>query len=490
MNPLDLLIDPLDEKSFGEELDKLLQSRLIDLEELKRVGDQARDRSLHNYSLVCSKLIIQYFPGHWVGYVRASLDSLTLGLLHEAKEIIEIALLKHSSQINVLLAASDIYRKDNNLVGAIFCSTSLIYHFPSNPLGSIRLINDLIQSGDSARAGQTLGKALNRFPQNPQILNLAVRFYYQNKELDLALKLFKQLIRVAPGLARGNSRLIKYLLSTCSDWNVDLDRLNAIQLQNNNSFLAGLDHYKKNPFKTAWIHSFQVVMSEPSSTTGSCLSRFQPFQYWSQGSPPSDLKDLQSKWNQVFQGMDISPIQLFDKVGAAEWIQQNVPELSDAFLSAFHYAVEADIFRIAYALKNDCIWLDSDLYPTDLSKTILNQSLTNCDSCFYYREGLPWISNAFFATRSESPFFKKIVQDMSNFSFSNLTPSKQLILQSFGPARFNRTLNYCLRENKKVAHQSASWKIAFVNEFNFCKMTPPWKLGYKGSGDSWQFALG
>ena len=487
-NQTDLLLNALDEKSFVENLDNLLQSRSIDLERLKCIGDQARDKAMHNYSLACSKLMIQYFPSQWLGYVRAALDALTLGLIDEAKEMIEIALLKHSGQINVLIAASDIYRKANDLASAILCATSLIYHFPNNPLGSIRLVNDLIQSGDRARAGQTLGKALSRFPENPQILHIAVRFYCQNVEWNLALDFFKKLIHVAPGLARGNSRLIKYLLSTCSDWTAELDRLNAIQPQNNNSFLAGLNHYKKNRFKTAWLNSFQVVASNTSSTMGSRFSGFQPFQYWSQGSQPSDLKDLQTKWNQVFQDIDIPPIQLFDKNAAGQWIDQNVPELSNAFMSAFHYAVEADIFRIAYALKNDCIWLDSDLYPTDLTKPILSHSLANSDSCFYYREGLPWISNAFFATRSESPFFKKVVQDMANFTFSNLVPSKQLILQTFGPARFNRTLNYCLRQSRQSVQSTAAWRFAFVNEFNFCKMTPPWKLNYKGSSDSWQFA--
>ena len=88
-----------------------------------------------------------------------------------------------------------------------------------------------------------------------------------------------------------------------------------------------------------------------------------PFQYWSQGQLPYDLQDIQEKWNKIFLNMGLPAIKLFNKSSAREWIALNAPEFIKSFEKAPLFAVEADIFRIAYALKNDCIWIDSDQYP-------------------------------------------------------------------------------------------------------------------------------
>ena len=61
----------------------------------------------------------------------------------------------------------------------------------------------------------------------------------------------------------------------------------------------------------------------------------------------------------------------FTKDSALAYIKNHCPELVISFTTAFHYAIEADVFRVAYAQKNDCIWLDSDLYPQRYTKHLL-----------------------------------------------------------------------------------------------------------------------
>ena len=96
-----------------------------------------------------------------------------------------------------------------------------------------------------------------------------------------------------------------------------------------------------------------------------------PFQYWSQEKQPYDVKKVTDKWNSLLKSLGIRTIKVFDKNMAYKYINENCPELLISFKTAFHYAVEADIFRAVFAKYNNCIWLDSDIYPTIYTKNIL-----------------------------------------------------------------------------------------------------------------------
>ena len=112
-----------------------------------------------------------------------------------------------------------------------------------------------------------------------------------------------------------------------------------------------------------WIDSYKSINKVSSPKEIKESKSWQPFQFWSQGDPPEQITEITSIWNEIFESIGISPIKLFDQNSALEYIKYYCPELEISFRTAFHYAVQSDVFRIAYAHKNDCIYLDSDLYP-------------------------------------------------------------------------------------------------------------------------------
>ena len=247
-------------------------------------------------------------------------------------------------------------------------------------------------------------------------------------------------------------------------------------------------------FKSFWINSF---LEDLENIEEQHKITHQPFQYWSQGSIPSDLAHLQRMWNVEFEKIEIKPIKIFDKNSALAWIKDNTPKLLTAFETAPHYAIEADVFRIAYASHNDCIYLDIDSYPLPKSIHILRRKISTAETTLLFTEYKPYILNGVFATRKESPFFAQIEKDLSGFSFQNKDISRRLFMDSFGPGRFSVTVQRLTRAHSinKVPTMGdkacailkiGEYSINFLNSYNFCRNKPPWSLDYKQSSNSWQ----
>lgn len=57
------------------------------------------------------------------------------------------------------------------------------------------------------------------------------------------------------------------------------------------------------------------------------------------------------------------------------------------FESAFHYALEADVFRIAYACHRDCIWIDGDLFTKRATQTLLCERMQMADTILFSQYG-------------------------------------------------------------------------------------------------------
>ena len=168
--------------------------------------------------------------------------------------------------------------------------------------------------------------------------------------------------------------------------------------------------------------------------------------------------------------------------------------IRDRFQTAFHYAVEADIFRIAYALKNDCIWIDSDMVISESVAATLSKRLVSAETTLYLKRRNPGLSNGFFATKKSSPFFIKIAQDMKGFSFKGKQPSKDLVLNTFGPSKYTNTFLALLKSNNKVelpkpgeysALNLNDWNFNFLNKSTFGSEKPEKNLAYFGTNDNW-----
>ena len=261
-------------------------------------------------------------------------------------------------------------------------------------------------------------------------------------------------------------------------------------------FLNGLNFAATNNRKALWISSFcGDIQPNPRPNLRSAI-QFTPFQYWSQGKLPHDIQDIQEKWNTILLEIGLPKIKAFDKTSAREWISSHAPEFIKLFEEAPLYAVEADIFRIAFALRNDCIWIDSDQYPRKNTGQLIQQQGNNCDTLLMFRWNRPWITNSFFLTRKASPLFQKIFNTSLSYEFPRAKAmTRNDVLRSFGPGRYNRFLNEIIREHSNHINPNGSpksqwtskegWRYAFLNEKNLCALKPPYKLSYESSGGSW-----
>ena len=282
------------------------------------------------------------------------------------------------------------------------------------------------------------------------------------------------------------------------------EALNAYRPNNQNTktsrsrFLNGLNCATKNRRKALWISSFCDDTNPKAHTNQETRFQFTPFQYWSQGQLPYDLQDIQEKWNKIFLNMGLPAIKLFNKSSAREWIALNAPEFIKSFEKAPLFAVEADIFRIAYALKNDCIWIDSDQYPKKNTEQLIQEQVNTCDTLLVFRWNRPWVTNSFFLTRKASPLFENIFNASLNYEFpTKATMTRNDVLRSFGPGRYNTSLNKIFSEESIQPYANSNhlakaqwiskegWRYAFLNEKNLCALKPPFKLNYENSEDSW-----
>ena len=83
---------------------------------------------------------------------------------------------------------------------------------------------------------------------------------------------------------------------------------------------------------------------------------------------------------------------------------------------------------------------------------------------------------------------------MKGFSFKGKKPSKELVLNSFGPTKYTKTFLDLLKSNNKVdlpkpgeytALNLNSWSFNFLNKSTFGSEKPEKNLAYFGTNDNW-----
>ena len=262
-------------------------------------------------------------------------------------------------------------------------------------------------------------------------------------------------------------------------------------------FLNGLSCANKNTRKKLWISSFEITTKTTNSSSPGI--DFVPIQYWSQGKLPPDFEKIRTKWNQVLACSGQQQIRLFNKSSARNWIASYTPELIKHFDEAPLYAIEADIFRIAFASKNNCIWIDSDQYPKRYTPQLIQRWSKDCDTLLMFRWNRPWVTNSFFMTKKNSPLFRAMIKANLSYTFPKKEDlSRKDVLNSFGPGRFNKALTTLINEGRlptdKIKNLNKltpflmtkdGWKIAFSNETSLCALKPPYSLRYSESTKSW-----
>jgi len=264
-----------------------------------------------------------------------------------------------------------------------------------------------------------------------------------------------------------------------------------------------MDYCLNSPFLLkAWELS-QLPIQNPRSPLPAAPSlEVQPFQYWSQGEPPSDVQACSRQWNSLLTSIGLPPILLFDKISAASWIASHAPDFELPFASAYHYAIESNVFRVAYASAGrDCMWIDSDMVPKPDATSILLSALSCPASLLFFREGSPWISNCFFVARNRCCFFQSLANQGRLADFSVFDQDTYPWGAPLRPPAYNSTLKSSLESGlDKVSISCPSSYLAvisiggkqlsFCNERSFARMNPVGGLEYKQTSDAWQRRFG
>ena len=398
----------------------------------------------HEKSLECSILLISYYPKKWNGYGRAAQELITFRRFEEAQNKVQAGLEKIPNNFNLLNIASDAFRASKDLIKSLEYAELLATHHPKNWQSILKKSECLCELGKLDQAKIFLDQELKNnsanFSLSAKQLQLSKLFSSSDEIIDISSDIRLNF----PERKEGFEETIKSRLSR----EINKESIDEIRIEyrekcsKKSQFINGLNCWEKNMFKSFWINSF---LEDLENIEEQHKITHQPFQYWSQGSIPSDLAHLQRMWNVEFEKIEIKPIKIFDKNSALAWIKDNTPKLLTAFETAPHYAIEADVFRIAYASHNDCIYLDIDSYPLPKSIHILRRKISTAETTLLFTEYKPYILNGVFATRKESPFFAQIENEYSGFSFQNRGMSRGLFMDSFGPGRFSATVQRLTR---------------------------------------------
>jgi hypothetical protein len=367
---------------------------------------------------------------------------------------------------------------------------------------------------DEAR--QKLEEALQSFPDNRQIRLLGSDIYRIHDKREMSLKLCLHLIDRDSTDWEALGRVAEDLkmLDRCEEW-VDL----GIRVRDNlakdvHAHLSEEVHLKfigsclaDNPLR---VQLWALTLREPSSCnspkslekiseeTLTSASEIVPFQYWSQGEPPKALQEIADTWNSIFLRIGLPTIRRFDKPTARRWLADNAPAFLRAFDSAYHYAIEADVFRVAFAALTKAIYLDCDNYPTSHTESILREAIQRGNSLLYFRTHRPALANGFFMSAKDCPFFKRLAEKIVNVDF-NEKPKDWRFLYEVGPWVYTKTMDELIANHAHVLSPESSqphipriafhsFSLGFIVEKHACLASPPFPI-LSDEWSHWQSCL-
>ena len=235
---------------------------------------------------------------------------------------------------------------------------------------------------------------------------------------------------------------------------------------------------------SVWLKSYGNTFT--SKRVYNPSERFIAIQYWSQALQPQEVDFITNAWNSLLDDSNCGKIHRFDKQSARSFISKHQPQLLKAFDTAFHYAIEADIFRIAFALSHNCIWIDSDAFPTSKTKSIIERGITSASATLLLRWHKPWITNAFFITPKGNSFFVELAKRREEYSFEDKKQTRDEVFSSFGPGHYNATVETITSWKSSDLDK---FQLQFVNDYCGIRLHPYARLNYKKTNQSWQVAL-
>ena len=426
----------------------------------------------------------------------------------DAKYLVEKSITENPKHIKFLKLASDIYFSLGFIPKSLEYEKNIIFYYPKKNIGYLRAAKLLVKMNHPDKALEIIDDGLEIITDDLKLLKFGNKVSRQISKRHKALKYSEIIFNKYPEEIESYTRFFQDKLSiNCFNDNELLTAANkTLEFSNKKSFL--FHESLSNTFQTTnqkikrkiWINSFSIKRQCDSPLNQEELKTWQPFQYWSQGEPPDDVKSITKIWNSIFNSIGIPSIKLFDRQEAENYISEFCPELLIPFSFAWHYAIESDVFRIAFAQRNNCIWVDSDLFPSPDTKNIMSSLLNKPKTTLYFRWWQKKITNAFFLTPSNSTFFNTLINQGREVDFRGLSKTPFTIFKYFGPDSFERTFDVLttIEVNKRMErikkglneysslYDSMSEDYDYVNEHSFALMNPPFSLEYKGTKDSWQ----
>ncbi len=391
-----------------------------------------------------------------------------------------------------------------DFAGALAGAEDVIASGPHTSKGWILKAQALVAQHRVTEALRTLEEALGAHPDDRKVLAQARAMAFTHGRFVDAARYALRLLIMAPE-DRKNHRI----LTQCWMATGEFDKLG--DFIDGRGPLAGEQTFGKVAYYrdylrvkkdipelfAAWRYAVENVTDTPRPTDPPA-QRAILIQYWSQGTPPPDVQLVASAWQKLLKQAQIGETKLFDRASAERWITENAPEFAVHFSKAFHFAMEADIFRVAYASRQPSVYVDIDAWPLEDTAEILKFGVQQNRSMLYLRAYTPWLGNGFFISSPDCPFFRELTAQCIAIDLDEWAPDRETILKTFGPIRYNDVLLTLLkRSSDSKASQVAgvpgcskltldSGELYFTHEAAVASMKPPFALDYKATEDSWK----
>ncbi len=161
-------------------------------------SDISRATGNHSSSLDYANLLITYHPEKWDGYGRAAGDLHALKRFNQACVIIEKGLEKFPQNFFLLCIASKIQRGLDNRINSLNYAKQLIQSHPSVYNGYSIAIEDLLNLKRIDEAKQLINEGLQSFPEELNLLSLAISANRSKGDWQRSLSQSKDLVSLHP----------------------------------------------------------------------------------------------------------------------------------------------------------------------------------------------------------------------------------------------------------------------------------------------------
>lgn len=378
---------------------------------------------------------------------------------------------------------------------------------PNDAEAFVSLARELLYSNRLPEAQETVRQGLALHPYKRRIWKLGYHVARQLGQPEAMLEAASAMAKYLPGDVKAQSWKFLGLVNLGRFEEAEKQLCAAQELCPDFDFgkiRSRFDDYKNlsrtSPaLKAVWEAGLTGRQALPTTSGDVKANDAAVIQYWSQGAPPPDLMLVVAEWNKVLSKAGAQKVTLFDRQSAAQWIGANAPEFTASFANAFHMAMESDIFRIAYASRRPCIYIDIDSWPIENADQVLRAALSRSCSTLVFRAGGPTLINGVFVSTPDCPFFTELARQCADIDLTDKAPNYKTILRTFGPSRYDAVLRQLLAVEReqpaeiegmgtgvsKLTLANGS-ELMFVQDFVIAASKPPFPLKYVHSGDHWK----